>query len=145
METLGGFVITRFVHSQVNLTFSVSEGYFPISLVKSSDISPSRKYVFGYHPHGIIGMGAIANFGTEGKRLKEAGLPNRRPCKHTDAGDRSHRLFRAFPWAPTSSAHGELSNTAEVFPTNYHFLVAYNEFPYSILPRYPVSGKRLTP
>jgi 2-acylglycerol O-acyltransferase 2 len=23
-----------------------------------------RSYVFGYHPHGIIGMGALANFGT---------------------------------------------------------------------------------
>ncbi|KAK9893982.1 diacylglycerol acyltransferase [Cystobasidium minutum MCA 4210] len=40
-------------------------GYFPISMVKSCDLPSNRKYVFGYHPHGIIGMGAIANFGTE--------------------------------------------------------------------------------
>lgn len=44
----------------------VHTGYFPISLVKTQDLPPDRKYVFGYHPHGIIGMGAIANFGTEG-------------------------------------------------------------------------------
>jgi hypothetical protein len=42
------------------------KGYFPISLVKTHELPPDRKYVFGYHPHGIIGMGAIANFGTEG-------------------------------------------------------------------------------
>lgn len=48
------------------LTYETIAGYFPISLVKSCDIPPDRKYVFGYHPHGIIGMGAIANFGTEG-------------------------------------------------------------------------------
>ncbi|CAD6583863.1 MAG: diacylglycerol O-acyltransferase 1 [Cyphobasidiales sp. Tagirdzhanova-0007] len=40
-------------------------GYFPISLVKTTDLPTDRKYVFGYHPHGIIGVGAIANFGTE--------------------------------------------------------------------------------
>eukprot|EP00475_Leptophrys_vorax_P013656 TRINITY_DN2002_c0_g1_i1.p1 TRINITY_DN2002_c0_g1~~TRINITY_DN2002_c0_g1_i1.p1 ORF type:complete len:429 (-),score=119.01 TRINITY_DN2002_c0_g1_i1:78-1364(-) len=36
--------------------------YFPISLVKSVDLPPDRPYVFGYHPHGIIGVGAICNF-----------------------------------------------------------------------------------
>ncbi|GAA6064023.1 hypothetical protein JCM10212_004255 [Sporobolomyces blumeae] len=34
--------------------------YFP-----TADLPPDRKYVFGYHPHGVIGMGAIANFGTD--------------------------------------------------------------------------------
>lgn len=42
-------------------------GYFPISLVKTQDLPADRKYVFGYHPHGIIGMGAISNFATEGE------------------------------------------------------------------------------
>ncbi|GAA5974903.1 hypothetical protein JCM21900_002946 [Sporobolomyces salmonicolor] len=40
-------------------------GYFPVSLIKTADLPPDRKYVFGYHPHGVIGMGAIANFGTD--------------------------------------------------------------------------------
>ncbi|KAI7905377.1 diacylglycerol acyltransferase [Cokeromyces recurvatus] len=39
--------------------------YFPINLVKESDLDPSKNYIFGYHPHGIISMGAFANFGTE--------------------------------------------------------------------------------
>jgi len=39
--------------------------YFPVALIKTADLPPSRKYIFGYHPHGIIGMGAIANFGSD--------------------------------------------------------------------------------
>ncbi|KAI9614817.1 hypothetical protein H4Q26_009212 [Puccinia striiformis f. sp. tritici PST-130] len=34
------------------------------------DLPSDRKYVFGYHPHGIIGMGAVANFGTEDFNIK---------------------------------------------------------------------------
>ncbi|POW13004.1 hypothetical protein PSTT_04057, partial [Puccinia striiformis] len=30
--------------------------YFPVSLVKTVDLPSDRKYVFGYHPHGIIGI-----------------------------------------------------------------------------------------
>lgn len=26
--------------------------YFPMKLVKTSDIDPSKTYIFGYHPHG---------------------------------------------------------------------------------------------
>ncbi|POY71208.1 putative Diacylglycerol O-acyltransferase [Rhodotorula taiwanensis] len=51
-------------------------GYYPVSLIKpnvlhglrdkqTAELPPDRKYVFGYHPHGVIGMGAIANFGTD--------------------------------------------------------------------------------
>jgi len=36
--------------------------YFPISLVKSVDLDPLKKYIFGYHPHGIIGIGAMGTF-----------------------------------------------------------------------------------
>ena len=32
---------------------------------QTADLPPDRRYVFGYHPHGVIGMGAIANFGTD--------------------------------------------------------------------------------
>ncbi|KAI8994312.1 diacylglycerol O-acyltransferase 1 [Gaertneriomyces sp. JEL0708] len=39
--------------------------YFPISLVKTADLDPTKNYLFGYHPHGIIGLGAWTNFGTE--------------------------------------------------------------------------------
>lgn len=33
--------------------------YFPLRLHKTHDLDPSRKYIFGYHPHGIISLGAM--------------------------------------------------------------------------------------
>ncbi|KAF9959059.1 diacylglycerol O-acyltransferase 1 [Modicella reniformis] len=40
--------------------------YFPMTLVKEADLDPSKNYIFGYHPHGIISLGAVSTFGTEG-------------------------------------------------------------------------------
>ena len=40
--------------------------YFPVTLVKTAYLDRKRNYVFGFHPHGIIGAGAFANFATEG-------------------------------------------------------------------------------
>jgi len=39
--------------------------YFPITLVKTHDLDPKRNYIFGYHPHGIVSIGAFMNFATE--------------------------------------------------------------------------------
>lgn len=39
-------------------------GYFPAKLHKTHDLSPRRKYIFGYHPHGIISHGAWCAFAT---------------------------------------------------------------------------------
>ncbi|CAF1117275.1 unnamed protein product [Adineta steineri] len=39
--------------------------YFPIHLHKTCDLPPDRPYIFGYHPHGIISLGAFCNFATE--------------------------------------------------------------------------------
>ncbi|KAH9820258.1 diacylglycerol acyltransferase-domain-containing protein [Melampsora americana] len=52
--------------------------YFPISLIKTADLPSDRKYIFGYHPHGIIGMGAIANFATNATGFSEL-FPNLNP------------------------------------------------------------------
>ncbi|EKX54171.1 hypothetical protein GUITHDRAFT_100420 [Guillardia theta CCMP2712] len=45
--------------------------YFPISLIPTAQLDPEQKYIFGYHPHGIISFGAIATFGTEGVGFSE--------------------------------------------------------------------------
>lgn len=42
----------------------VVRDYFPAQLIKTCDLKPDRPYVFGYHPHGIISVGALLNFGT---------------------------------------------------------------------------------
>ncbi|XP_040277642.1 diacylglycerol O-acyltransferase 2-like [Bufo bufo] len=34
-------------------------------LVKTHNLLPSHNYIFGYHPHGILAIGAFCNFGTE--------------------------------------------------------------------------------
>ncbi|XP_047635230.1 2-acylglycerol O-acyltransferase 2-B-like [Phacochoerus africanus] len=39
--------------------------YFPISLVKTTELDPSRNYVFGIHPHGVMVIGAFSNFCTD--------------------------------------------------------------------------------
>jgi 2-acylglycerol O-acyltransferase 2 len=45
--------------------WSLFAGYFPARLHRTTELSPTRKYIFGYHPHGIISHGAFAAFGTE--------------------------------------------------------------------------------
>lgn len=40
--------------------------YFPCSLVKECALDPTRTYVFGYHPHGVISTGMWINFCTVG-------------------------------------------------------------------------------
>ncbi|KXJ86122.1 diacylglycerol acyltransferase-domain-containing protein [Microdochium bolleyi] len=40
-------------------------GYFPAKLHKTHELEPTRKYIFGYHPHGIISHGAWAAFTTD--------------------------------------------------------------------------------
>ncbi|GFZ47336.1 diacylglycerol O-acyltransferase [Saitozyma sp. JCM 24511] len=45
--------------------------YYPCSIVKEADLPSDRPYLFGYHPHGIIGMGAFATFATDGTNFSE--------------------------------------------------------------------------
>ncbi|XP_046853454.1 diacylglycerol O-acyltransferase 2-like [Xenia sp. Carnegie-2017] len=39
--------------------------YFPVRLVKTTQLSPEKNYIFGYHPHGVMCSGAWCNFATE--------------------------------------------------------------------------------
>jgi len=45
--------------------WSLFAGYFPARLHRTTTLEPTRKYIFGYHPHGIISHGAFAAFATE--------------------------------------------------------------------------------
>jgi 2-acylglycerol O-acyltransferase 2 len=45
--------------------------YFPARLHKTHELPPTRKYIFGYHPHGIISHGAFAAFATEALGFSE--------------------------------------------------------------------------
>ncbi|KAI8964386.1 DAGAT-domain-containing protein [Daldinia sp. FL1419] len=46
-------------------------GYFPAKLYKTHELPPTRKYIFGYHPHGIISHGAWAAFCTDALGFSE--------------------------------------------------------------------------
>jgi len=39
--------------------------YFPIHLHSVGKLDPSKNYLFGYHPHGILSIGAFVTFATE--------------------------------------------------------------------------------
>ncbi|XP_006875487.1 PREDICTED: 2-acylglycerol O-acyltransferase 2 [Chrysochloris asiatica] len=39
--------------------------YFPVSLVKTADLDPSRNYIAAFHPHGVLAAGAFINLCTE--------------------------------------------------------------------------------
>ncbi|KAI9030836.1 diacylglycerol acyltransferase type 2A [Phycomyces nitens] len=45
--------------------------YFPVRLIKEVDLDPTKNYIFGYHPHGIIAFGAAAGFMTEGAGISK--------------------------------------------------------------------------
>lgn len=46
-------------------TFSLFGSYFPARLYRTVELDPNKKYLLGYHPHGIIAHGAFAAFCTE--------------------------------------------------------------------------------
>lgn len=39
--------------------------YFPIKMIKTTELDPQQNYIFGYHPHGILCAGAFCCFATE--------------------------------------------------------------------------------
>jgi 2-acylglycerol O-acyltransferase 2 len=45
--------------------WSLFASYFPARLHRTEELPATRKYIFGYHPHGIISHGAFAAFSTE--------------------------------------------------------------------------------
>ncbi|XP_066445610.1 2-acylglycerol O-acyltransferase 2-like [Eleutherodactylus coqui] len=52
--------------------------YFPIKLVRTSPLDPRHNYIFGFHPHGVLVVGAFGNFCTEGTGFSSL-FPGLRP------------------------------------------------------------------
>jgi 2-acylglycerol O-acyltransferase 2 len=55
--------------------FKLFRDYFPVRLVVPKSvrkaITPTRNYMFCYHPHGIASFGVVPNFATEANNLRE--------------------------------------------------------------------------
>ncbi|KAJ7995499.1 hypothetical protein DPEC_G00245200 [Dallia pectoralis] len=66
--------------------WNVLRDYFPIQLIKTHNLSPSRNYILGYHPHGIFCFGALCNFATEANCFS-AKFPGITPFVTTLAGN----------------------------------------------------------
>jgi 2-acylglycerol O-acyltransferase 2 len=58
----------RFRRSKI---WSLFASYYPARLHRTAELEPTRKYIFGYHPHGIISHGAFAAFATEALGFSE--------------------------------------------------------------------------
>nr|XP_004656318.1 diacylglycerol O-acyltransferase 2 [Jaculus jaculus] len=69
--------------------------YFPIQLVKTHNLLTTRNYIFGYHPHGIMGLGAFCNFSTEATEVSKK-FPGIKPHLATLAGNFRMPVLREY-------------------------------------------------
>lgn len=73
--------------------FRLFAEYFPISMIKTSDLPPDRPYIFGIHPHGILGVAAVANMATDATEFPTS-FPGITPHLLTLATNFTIPLFR---------------------------------------------------
>ncbi|CAB3398361.1 unnamed protein product [Caenorhabditis bovis] len=59
----GGYRSLWFRQLQIHKWFA---NYFPVRVHKTAELPPNKNYLLGYHPHGIIGIGAWSSFGFNG-------------------------------------------------------------------------------
>jgi hypothetical protein len=64
-EATSGTLSRRSKRLRRSKLWSAFASYFPARLHRTVPLEPHRKYIFGYHPHGIISHGAFAAFATE--------------------------------------------------------------------------------
>uniref|UniRef100_A0A914CZ44 diacylglycerol O-acyltransferase n=1 Tax=Acrobeloides nanus TaxID=290746 RepID=A0A914CZ44_9BILA len=81
--------------------------YFPISLVKTTELPPENNYIIGSHPHGIFCLGAFANFATEATGFSVK-FPGIKPLIVTLPSQFYFALKREI-----NLAHGAISSYAE--------------------------------
>lgn len=74
-------------HAPVPITWSVSSHLgFSLQLVKTHNLLTTRNYIFGSHPHGIMGLGIFCNFCTEATEVSKK-FPGIRTYLATLAGN----------------------------------------------------------
>ncbi|KAG9338992.1 hypothetical protein JZ751_024390 [Albula glossodonta] len=69
--------------------------YFPVKLVKTAELDPSKNYILGSHPHGIMCAGAFSCFSTESCGFAQA-FPGMRSCLAILAGLFRMPLYRDY-------------------------------------------------
>ncbi|XP_015684376.1 diacylglycerol O-acyltransferase 2-like [Protobothrops mucrosquamatus] len=69
--------------------------YFPIRMIKTHNLAPNRNYILGYHPHGIMSLGAFCNFSTEATGVSQI-FPGIRPYVTTLTGNFRWPILRDY-------------------------------------------------
>lgn len=69
--------------------------YFPIKIVKTTDLDPNKNYIMGFHPHGVLSVSAFGNFATEGSGWSEI-FPGLTPYLLVLAGHFQFPVFRDY-------------------------------------------------
>lgn len=69
--------------------------YFPIKIVKTAELHPSKNYIMGLHPHGIMCHSHICNFGSEGTGFSEI-FPAIKPYLCVLSGQFMFPVFREY-------------------------------------------------
>lgn len=69
--------------------------YFPIKLIKTAELDPSKNYLFGSHPHGVLCSGAFGSFASEGQNVEKL-FPGITPHLLTLEGHYSFPIYREF-------------------------------------------------
>nr|XP_033814739.1 diacylglycerol O-acyltransferase 2-like [Geotrypetes seraphini] len=69
--------------------------YFPIQLLKTADLLPSENYILSCHPHGIMSIGALCNFGIDRRGFSKV-FPGLKPYLTTLNGNFRVPLFRDY-------------------------------------------------
>jgi hypothetical protein len=64
-EATDGMLSRRSMWLRRSKLWSAFASYYPARLHRTVELESTRKYIFGYHPHGIISHGAFAAFATE--------------------------------------------------------------------------------
>lgn len=63
--------------------------------MKTHNLLTTRNYIFGYHPHGIMGLGAFCNFSTEATEVSKK-FPGIKPYLATLAGNFRMPVLREY-------------------------------------------------
>lgn len=69
--------------------------YFPVRLIKTAELHPSKNYILGCHPHGIMCHSHFVNLGTEGSGWSKL-FPAIRPYLCVLSGQFMFPIFREY-------------------------------------------------
>nr|KAI8751415.1 2-acylglycerol O-acyltransferase 2 [Biomphalaria glabrata] len=75
--------------------FRWSAAYFPVKLIKTSELHPSKNYILGCHPHGVMSQSHFINFASEGTGFSDL-FPGIRSYLSVLSGQFMFPIFREY-------------------------------------------------